>query len=378
MSKQHADESWAVVGVPELPKHQPRYRNAAFHSLRPRVCAYERTTPTQRRFCGRGRPLEKVESSRRGPLQALAGRATAPLDRGWGRGQSGGAEEDRRPGACICRSLALLIVGRRTCGQRLGGPRYGVGKLTLQHADAARRPIVFPASPPGPSLVGRPYLGAGWAVPLRRPGAGSSSSTGSTPSTSTPPYELYPDPKKALELLVGRCLADGPPGFQRGPPRHDVERARARDGRGQRSGHLRARAPRGTRTSSTKPSSTGTSPTSLKTVDLLGRFHIYTILDMHQDVFNEMFEGRVHRWAVCTNDVPERRPARTLVPRCTARWAAGIAFSHFWHNNVRRRSAGPVRPRSGKTWRTPSGGQPLGPRLRPVQRTVLDVADPLW
>ena len=72
-----------------------------------------------------------------------------------------------------------------------------------------------------------------------------------------------------------------------------------------------------------------------KTVDLLGRFHIYTILDMHQDVYNEMFEGEgAPRWAVCTNGVPSVDPP--------GRWsreygtkAAGIAFSHFWHNNVR-------------------------------------------
>jgi endoglycosylceramidase len=72
-----------------------------------------------------------------------------------------------------------------------------------------------------------------------------------------------------------------------------------------------------------------------KTVDLLGRFHIYTILDMHQDVYNTMFDGEgAPNWAVCTNGVPSVDPP--------GRWsreygtkAAGIAFSHFWHNNVR-------------------------------------------
>ncbi len=72
-----------------------------------------------------------------------------------------------------------------------------------------------------------------------------------------------------------------------------------------------------------------------ETVDLLGRFHIYTILDMHQDVYNQMFEGEgAPNWAVCTNGVPSADPP--------GRWsleygtkAAGIAFSHFWHNNVR-------------------------------------------
>ncbi len=70
------------------------------------------------------------------------------------------------------------------------------------------------------------------------------------------------------------------------------------------------------------------------TVNLLGRFHIYTILDMHQDVYNQMFDGEgAPRWAVCTDGVPSVDPP--------GRWsleygthAAGIAFSHFWRNNV--------------------------------------------
>ncbi len=71
------------------------------------------------------------------------------------------------------------------------------------------------------------------------------------------------------------------------------------------------------------------------TVDLLGRYHIYTILDMHQDAYNEMFEGEGEpNWAVCTNNKPSvDPPGRWSLEYGTA--AAGIAFSHFWHNNVR-------------------------------------------
>ncbi len=70
------------------------------------------------------------------------------------------------------------------------------------------------------------------------------------------------------------------------------------------------------------------------TVDLLGRFHIYTILDMHQDVYNEMFDGEgAPNWAVCTNDKPSvDPPGRWSLEYSTT--AAGIAFSHFWRNNV--------------------------------------------
>ncbi len=71
------------------------------------------------------------------------------------------------------------------------------------------------------------------------------------------------------------------------------------------------------------------------TVDLLGRYHIYTILDMHQDVYNGLFEGEGEpNWAVCTNNKPSvDPPGRWSLEYSTA--AAGIAFSHFWHNNVR-------------------------------------------
>lgn len=72
-----------------------------------------------------------------------------------------------------------------------------------------------------------------------------------------------------------------------------------------------------------------------KTVDLLGRFHIYTILDMHQDVYNQMFDGEgAPRWAVCTDGVPSvDPPGRWSLEYATK--AAGIAFHHFWANNVR-------------------------------------------
>jgi endoglycosylceramidase len=71
-----------------------------------------------------------------------------------------------------------------------------------------------------------------------------------------------------------------------------------------------------------------------KTVDLLGRFHIYTILDMHQDVYNQAFDGEgAPKWAVCTNGVTSvDPPGRWSLEYGTK--AAGLAFSHFWHNNV--------------------------------------------
>jgi endoglycosylceramidase len=72
-----------------------------------------------------------------------------------------------------------------------------------------------------------------------------------------------------------------------------------------------------------------------KTVELLGRFHIFTILDMHQDVYSESFDGEgAPAWAVCTNGVPSTDPpGRWSRGYSTA--AADIAFGHFWNNDVR-------------------------------------------
>ncbi len=71
-----------------------------------------------------------------------------------------------------------------------------------------------------------------------------------------------------------------------------------------------------------------------QTVDLLGRYHIFTILDMHQDVYNEMFDGEgAPNWAVCTDGVPSvDPPGRWSLEYATA--AAGIAYRHFWDNDV--------------------------------------------
>ncbi len=71
-----------------------------------------------------------------------------------------------------------------------------------------------------------------------------------------------------------------------------------------------------------------------QTVDLLGRFHIYTILDMHQDVYNEMFDGEgAPKWAVCTDGVgPTDPPGRWSLEYATA--AAGAAYENFWKNDV--------------------------------------------
>lgn len=70
------------------------------------------------------------------------------------------------------------------------------------------------------------------------------------------------------------------------------------------------------------------------TVKLLAHYGIYTLLDMHQDVYNTLFRGEgAPNWAVCTNNLP-------IVPR-GGRWSNNyanptlqIAAGHFWANDV--------------------------------------------
>jgi endoglycosylceramidase len=70
------------------------------------------------------------------------------------------------------------------------------------------------------------------------------------------------------------------------------------------------------------------------TVALLARHGIYTLLDMHQDVYNTNFRGEgAPNWAVCTDNVP-------IVP-LGGRWSNNYvnptlrtAVGHFWNNDV--------------------------------------------
>jgi endoglycosylceramidase len=72
------------------------------------------------------------------------------------------------------------------------------------------------------------------------------------------------------------------------------------------------------------------------TISLLSRYGIYSLLDMHQDVYSDVFagEGAPH-WAVCTDDIsPE---PKYNIPN----WSDNLdgpgvieAYEHFWENNV--------------------------------------------
>ncbi len=71
-----------------------------------------------------------------------------------------------------------------------------------------------------------------------------------------------------------------------------------------------------------------------ETVDQLGRYHVYTLLDMHQDVYSTGFRGEgAPPWAVCTNGLP----IKTLPGRWSNNYASpslNAAVRNFWTNDV--------------------------------------------
>jgi len=79
---------------------------------------------------------------------------------------------------------------------------------------------------------------------------------------------------------------------------------------------------------------------------LLAKYGIYSLIDMHQDVYNQMFGGEgAPAWAVCTNGLQ--------VTKLSSNWsfnyaqpAVGAAYSNFWHNSV----VGDLQGNYDKTW----------------------------
>ncbi len=71
-----------------------------------------------------------------------------------------------------------------------------------------------------------------------------------------------------------------------------------------------------------------------KTVNLLGKYHIYTLLDMHEDVYSSEFGGEgAPPWAVCTDG----NPIGTLPGRWSNTYndpALRASVQNFWNNDV--------------------------------------------
>ncbi|HMD47331.1 MAG TPA: cellulase family glycosylhydrolase [Acidimicrobiales bacterium] len=82
------------------------------------------------------------------------------------------------------------------------------------------------------------------------------------------------------------------------------------------------------------------------TVAILGRHHIYTLLDMHQDVYSNPFTGEgAPLWAICTGG----RPIEPVAGRWSNNYgdpALDAAFANFWTNDV----AGDLQGEYDRAW----------------------------
>jgi len=215
------------------------------------------------------------------------------------------------------------------------------GLLAAQPASAAAPAPPLPdiGSPlqPAPTLAGRPPVSG----PLRSPGGPFLYDDHGRVVTlhgvnvvyKRPPYEVYPDPGQPWNFTAADASLMARLGF-------NVVRL-GMTWSGLEPGTARANDPaicrRGT------PRNPGQFNKSIldrylahlaQTVDLLGRYHIYSILDMHQDVYNEEFDGEgAPAWAVCTDGRrPTKPPGRWSLEYATA--AAGAAYHNFWTNDV--------------------------------------------
>ena len=72
------------------------------------------------------------------------------------------------------------------------------------------------------------------------------------------------------------------------------------------------------------------------TISLLARNGIFSLIDMHQDVYNEAFGGEgAPDWAVCTDGITPR-PQRNLANWSMNYTGPGVAqaYGHLWNNDV--------------------------------------------
>ena len=84
----------------------------------------------------------------------------------------------------------------------------------------------------------------------------------------------------------------------------------------------------------------------VQTVNLLASYHIYTLLDMHKDVYSQLFGGEgAPAWAVCTNGLPFKR-AKGRWSNNYATPQLNAATRNFWSNDV----IGNLQGQFAKSW----------------------------
>lgn len=255
-----------------------------------------------------------------GSATPVPGRArdAGPTMHRW-RGSAGGMR--RWTAWLLVCTLAALVAGAAVLGA-LGAPRRTPPIPSVRPGEA---PVALPSLPGPIGSRGGPFLSdrTGRVVLLH----------GVNVVEKRPPYEVYPDRGKPWNFDTADARRIARLGF-------DVVRLGI-IWEGLEPGTAKSNSP-----STCRPGSPG-NPHQLRlsvlvrylghirqTVALLARFHIFTILDMHQDVYSSVLGGEgAPSWAVCTDGVrPTRPPGRWS--RIYGTEAADIAYDHFWFNNV--------------------------------------------
>jgi len=208
-------------------------------------------------------------------------------------------------------ALGLVILA--------GGFGLTAAPAASAHRTLASDPGGFIEAPGGPFL----YDQAGRVVILH----------GVDAVEKRPPYELYPDPGKPWNFSAADARRIASLGFtvvRLGILWSGLEPGTVGANNPAICTHGKPRNPH--------QLNTATVDTYLahirQTVNLLAKYHIYTLLDMHQDVYSPVFGGDgAPPWAVCTNGLP------VIIP--PGRWsrvygtaALNAAFDNFWTNDV--------------------------------------------
>ena len=243
----------------------------------------------------------------------------------------------RAPFLCVLAALAALgtLAG---CGS---GPSSSTGPAAAGAGQrGTTRQYSGPGSPP-PTTGRRPVVGTYVSGPLRAPGGPFLRDRfgrvvilrGVNAVEKNPPYELTVDPGRASSFTAADAGAIASLGFD--VVRLGILWQGLEPGTG---------GPNNPAVCTPGPAAdphmydAATVRSYLaqvgRVVDLLGRHHIYTLLDMHQDVYNQLFRGEgAPAWAVCA----DRQPLVALGGRWSTNYrnpALDVAVGHFWTNDV--------------------------------------------
>lgn len=247
-------------------------------------------------------------------------------------GRSAARRGRAHAGVLLVTGLLVLAVGAAVVGAVMGA-----GSAPPTTEQAAVLPSLSSPSTPAPTIAGEPPVSGRLRAPggpfLRDRNGRVVFLHGVNVIYKHPPYEVFPDPGQPWNFSAAEASLMARLGFnvvRLGITWRGLEPGTA----GRNDPAICRRGQPGDPNQFDQAVLDRYLARLRQTVDLLARYHIYSILDMHQDVYNEAFDGEgAPNWAVCTDGKPNvDPPGRWSLEYGTA--AAGAAFDHFWDNNV--------------------------------------------